>query len=127
MKFVVTTQRITSPAWVDCPETATDTDGTVIPCCRAAGHDADHQFIRFGDVENRCGLCGEAFEISETDPHRASGEGPSARGGRAGIDIGRSLSKIATWATGQASADANAMKPYPLYGRWSKQRMPRSD
>jgi hypothetical protein len=60
----------------DCPETATDTDGAVIPCAFEAGHEGIHQFIRFCGVVNLCGICGETFQISETDPHWSSGRGP---------------------------------------------------
>ncbi len=61
---------------IDCPETATDTDGIIVPCVFEEGHQSAHRFIRFMGVENRCGFCGETFEISETDPHWSSGRGP---------------------------------------------------
>ena len=49
-----------------CPESATDTDGTVVPCLFKSGHQGPHRFIR-------CVFCGETFEISETDPHWSRG------------------------------------------------------
>lgn len=59
-----------------CPKTATDTDGTVVPCAFHAGHDGQHRFIRIGSVTHWCGICGEPFEVSETDPHWSTGRGP---------------------------------------------------
>ena len=66
----------TGKARVDCPETATDDDGTIVPCAFDKDHDGRHRFIVFGGVEHRCGLCGETFEIKPTDPHWVTGRGP---------------------------------------------------
>jgi hypothetical protein len=44
-------------------------------CHRAKDCDGNHEFHSITAV-NLCGLCGETFEISKTDPHWSSGRGP---------------------------------------------------
>lgn len=44
-------------------------------CHRAKDCDGNHEFRNIVAV-NLCGLCGETFEISRTDPHWSSGRGP---------------------------------------------------
>ena len=47
-------------------------DGIEVPCVLTGEH-AVHRFIRWRAPENRCGFCGETFEIDETDPHWSLG------------------------------------------------------
>lgn len=75
MPFTVGVGAVAAAA-VDCPETATDDDGTVVACVFTSGHKQACCFIRLGGVANICGDCGQEFQISKDDPHWSTGRGP---------------------------------------------------
>jgi hypothetical protein len=59
-----------------CPRQIMDTDGTWIGCMWERGHPGNCEFMRFGEPEHLCGMCGELFQIDDDDPHFATGRGP---------------------------------------------------